>query len=656
MKSFSIKDKLNKIPIPIQVIFLMYLVGMGIFSFYRSLLLLSNIDKTITYPFSVILDSLLIGMRFDTTISCYVLALPLTLLLINFYLFKNNGLLNKAIYILTFILYGLTFIVSSVDLPFFNYFYDRLSTSVLLWGEDTNFSFSIFFMHWPYLWAILAYAFSMVVLSYSFLKIYKKYRNSQQPKQIAHILYIASFLAIFFFSLRGKIDFDVPPLDVRDAYHSSFSFPNKVTLNPVFSFLRSYLDSLLPENASVRFLDDQVAINNAKQFLGITESKYTNPIARAIEGNDSLAKNYNVVVVIMESMTTHKMGRFGNPYNLTPNLDRLAEEGISFDNFYSGGIHTYNGIFSTLFSHPSIYRKKQVSTSPIDEYYGMPQVLKSKGYQTAFFTTHNELFDNIGGFLRGNAIDRVYSDKDYPKEKLIGTWGVADDFLFEYSMDKLNQMAAKGTPFLSVYMTCSDHSPYTLPPYYETTQVAIEQQIVEYADWSIGQFMKSCQQQAWYNNTLFVFVADHGQSMNLVYDMPLSLNHVPYIIYNPSIVTPKTIREVGMQIDIFPTVMGLLNQPYINATMGVDLLKEKRPFAYFNGDDKIGVVNDSLFYIFRDSEIETMHAYKQKKVDNLLEDNKNLAAEMKNYATSFLQTYQWILTHNLEGKPELKKD
>lgn len=652
--SFSIKNIFNKIPIPIQVIFLIYFIGMGIFSFYRALLLLSNLDKTVEYSSGILLDTMLVGMRFDTTISCYILALPLVLLLINYYVVSNNYTINKVVMAFTFIAYTLTFLVTAVDIPFFNYFYDRLSTSVLLWGHNTNFSVSIIFIHWPYLWPLLVYLFSLAVMYYLLKKINLKYSNKVQKRSYSDVLYILGFICVFFFSLRGKLDFNVPPLDIRDAYHSNFSFPNKVTLNPVFSFLRSYLNSLLPENSKIHFLDNETAIKNSKQFLGIENSKYTNPIARDVVVPDSLQRDYNIVVVIMESMTTHKIGRFGNSKDMTPNLDRFAEEGVSFDNLYSGGIHTYNGIFSTLYSFPSIYRKKQLNTSPIDEYYGMPQVLKSKGYQTAFFTTHNELFDNVGSFLTANGIDRVYSDKDYPEDKLIGTWGVADDYLFEYSMDKLNEMAENKKPFLSVYMTCSDHSPYTLPPYYETDQTNIKDQIVEYADWSIGRFVESCSKEPWFKRTLFVFVADHGQSMDLVYDMPMSLNHIPCIIYNPYLIEPNTVNDVALQIDVFPTVMGLLSQSYTNTTMGVDLLKHRRPFAYFNGDDKIGVVDDSLFYIFRDTEVESLHSYQEKKVDNLIEEKKEKSILMKDYASSFLQTYQWILEHNLEGKPEVK--
>ena len=257
--SFSIKNIFNKIPIPIQVIFLIYFIGMGIFSFYRALLLLSNLDKTVEYSSGVLLDTMLVGMRFDTTISCYILALPLVLFLINYYVVNNNYTINKVVMAFTFIAYALTFLVTAVDIPFFNYFYDRLSTSVLLWGDNTNFSASIIFIHWPYLWPLLAYLFSLVVMYYFFRKLKIKYSNRAQKRSYSDVIYILGFICVFFFSLRGKLDFNVPPLDIRDAYHSNFSFPNKVTLNPVFSFLRSYLNSLLPENSKIHFLDNETA-------------------------------------------------------------------------------------------------------------------------------------------------------------------------------------------------------------------------------------------------------------------------------------------------------------------------------------------------------------------------------------------------------------
>ena len=646
-----IKNVLNKIPIPIQIVLKLYLIGMGIFSFYRVLLLISNFEKTLETDWFLVLKSMVVGLRFDTTISCYALALPMVLLFVNYYLLNENKLIFKIIMGLTFVLYLPAFFIAAVDIPYFHHFFDRISTSIFLWSNDTNVSSAMFF-EWGYLWPLIMFLLLNVFFIFKLRNLTRLYATVQQPKKKRHLISILLFLTLFFFSLRGKIDFNVPPLDIRDAYHCEYSYPNKVALNPTFSLLRSYLDSQLPQNATIHFMDETEALKNVKEYLGIKKSSFKNPIARKIKGVDSLISKPNIVVVIMESMSAHKVGRYGNPLGLTPTLDRIAKEGIVFDNFYSTGIHTFNGIFSTLYSYPAIYRQQPMNTSPINEYYGMPNVLKENGYQTSFFTTHNELFDNIGGFLTANAIDRIYSDKDYPEEKLIGTWGVADDYLFEYGITEMNKMAEKEKPFLSVFMTCSDHAPYTLPPYFTPKNDKMTEQIVEYADWSIGQLLTKSEKEPWFENTLFVFVADHGQAMNVVYEMPLSLNQIPCIIYAPKLIKSEVIEDFGSQTDIYPTLMGILNISYLNATMGIDLLKEKRKYAYFNGDDKFGVINDSLFYIYKDTDDEYLYRYKNKDVTNLKDSLPQNKLEMKKYATSFLQTYQAILNENLEREKD----
>lgn len=649
----SLKKVLSETPIPIQMVFKIYLLGMGVSSFYRLLLLISNYHEKLNNSIFLCLKSLWVGIRFDTTISCYLLVLPLLLYTINYYLFKQSKAFQNVIHIITILLYCTSFFVLAVDIPFFNFFSERLSTSILLWGEDTNISPFIFFQHWPYLWPILVFISSLILFIIGFKKINKSMYNKSLDKQskFSHLIYFMSFLTLFFFAHRGKVDFTVPPLDIRDAYHSDNSFYNKVSLNPIYSFGRSYLNSLLLENESISFMPTADAIKNVQEYLKIDNVSYETPIARYVKGEDSLMNDYNVVLVIMESMTSHKVGRFGNKFGLTPNLDSLAQNGISFDNFYSAGIHTYNGVFSSLYSYPAIYRQKPTLTSPINEYYGMPQVLKEQGYQSAFFTTHNESFDNLGGFLTANSFDEIYSDKNYPKEKLIGAWGVTDDYMFEYAIGKMNEMSKNESPFLSVLLTCSDHAPYTLPDYYNPRNTDLKHQIVEYVDWSIGKFIKEASKEDWYKNTLFVFVSDHGQSMNVTYEMPLSLNQIPCIIYNPNIVKAQSVENFGGQIDIFPTLMGLMNKSYVNSTMGIDILKDKRPYAFFNGDDKFGVISDSLFYVYRDNGIESVYKYKEKDLTDYISDYSSQTEEMKTYSMSFLETYQWILNSNLEGKP-----
>ncbi|MBI2281970.1 MAG: sulfatase-like hydrolase/transferase [Bacteroidetes bacterium] len=343
-------------------------------------------------------------------------------------------------------------------------------------------------------------------------------------------------------------------------------------------------------------------------------------------------------------MSTAKMGRFGNPDNLTPFLDSIANNGYSFDNIYSAGTHTYNGIFSTLFSYPALFTKHPMKGVEIPKYHGIGSVLKKHGYSTVYFTTHDDQFDNVGGFLRGNDYEQVISQQDYPSEKVESTLGVPDDYLFEFAVPKLNELHRKNKPFFAAMMTASDHGPYVIPEYFTPKSKEEKKQIVEYADWSIKKLITLAQQQPWFDNTLFVFIADHGAFMDAKFDVPLSYNHVPLIIYAPALIkTPKAFKNFGGQLDVFPTLMNLVSLPYTNYTLGVDLFTHRRPYAYFCNDDKLGVINNEYLFIYRKNSNSSLYKYNETSVTDYIKLLPQLADSMKNYAFSQMQTAQYLI-------------
>lgn len=348
----------------------------------------------------------------------------------------------------------------------------------------------------------------------------------------------------------------------------------------------------------------------------------------------------------MESMSAAKMGRYGNTNNLTPFLDSLAENAYSFDNIYSAGIHTFNGIYGTLFSYPALFRQHPMKGVEMLKYNGIANTLKSYDYSTIYFTTHDGQFDNVEGFLTSNDFDEVITQADFPSDKIRSTLGVSDDYLFEFAIPKLNNLHKSKKPFLAAFMTASDHGPYIIPKYFTPKNKEIKKQIVEYADWSLKKFIDLSSKQLWFENTIFVFVADHGASMNAIYEMPLNYHHTPLIIYNPN-TSAKKIEEFGGQIDIFPTIMGLLNLEYTNNTMGIDLLKEKRPYIYFCADDKYGVIDDEFFLIVR-GETKSLFKYRIGDKKNYMSEYKAIADKMDEYAKSNMQTSQYILKNNLQ--------
>jgi phosphoglycerol transferase MdoB-like AlkP superfamily enzyme len=290
-----------------------------------------------------------------------------------------------------------------------------------------------------------------------------------------------------------------------------------------------------------------------------------------------------------------------------------------------------------------------MNATEIPIYTGFSNTLKNFGYQNIYFTTHDEQFDNVSGFLHANGFDKIVSQKDYPSSAILSTLGVPDHYMFNFSIPLLNQLNNNKKAFFAAFMTASDHGPYIIPDNipFKPKQNDMREGIVEYADWAISQFVTDVSNQKWFDNTIFVFLADHGSVIGSnIYDMPLTYNHIPLIVYAPKLIKEsKSIDEFGGQIDVYPTIMGLLGYSYVNNTAGIDLLNEKRPYMYFSADDKIGCVNDSLFYIYRTNGKESLFKYKKEETKDYIADYKHIAIEMRNYAFANFQASQWMISN-----------
>ncbi len=644
----------------IKYILSVYGFGLLFFTLFRFILFLTQTQQLENIPqgeaLTTILQAFWMGFRFDTVISGYLLALPFLLLCF----FDSFNLKQKWPYLLVhyFILitYSLAFLICAGDIPYFNQFFNRTNIASFQWNESPDFVFKMIFQEFRYWWILIPLIFVVFIFGNRITKILHRIyysRNKAVGRRLNNFAIVLKrialsilFAGLIFVAIRGRVA-GKSPIRVGTAYFSNYAFPNQLGLNPVFTLMKSYLNSKKDENKGVKLMDDQLAIQNVQNFLNIDDAKeFNSPLARTISPDSSLSQKRNVVLVLMESMSACKIGIFGNPDSLTPNLDSLANHGYCFNEIYTSGIHTFNGVYSTLFAYPSLFRQHPLKGVNIPKYDGMASSLKQLGYNTAYFTTHDDQFDNIGGFLKANDFDQVISQKDYPSDKVLSTLGVPDDYLFEFAMPVLNKMSQQG-PFLSVFMTASDHGPYTLPEYYQASDKDIKKQIVEYADWSIGRFMKEARKQTWFDNTLFVFVADHGAAINTVYDMPINYHHTPLIFYNPNIINePESFDNFGGQIDVFPTIMGMLKLPYINNSFGIDLLEEQRPCMYFTADDKYGVIDQEFFLVVRNNKVESLYKYKTKDTRNYISEFGSHADRLKNYAASNFQMAQWMIRNN----------
>ena len=252
----------------------------------------------------------------------------------------------------------------------------------------------------------------------------------------------------------------------------------------------------------------------------------------------------------------------------------------------------------TLCGMPALFQQHSMKGASIPRFHSIYRSLKEKHYTTTYFTTTDGQFDNTEGFLHANDCEHVFTQNDYPPEEIKTVLGVPDDYMFRWSIPVFDTWHKKKKPFVAAMMTISDHGPYYVPEYFQPKSSETWKMSVEYADYSLRVFMEKASKQPWFDNTLFVFVADHGAAMDGTYEMSLDYNHTPLLFYAPKIITkPKVIASFAGQIDIFPTIMGLLKQPFINNTLGVDLFQHKRPYIYFNGDNKYGVIDENWFLI-----------------------------------------------------------
>lgn len=623
-------------------IILVYLAGIVVFTMFR-------LAETVAYCATtegsddfggLYWKALWTGFRFDTVISCYVLAVPLLLIIVGEMARIRKRWYYTIIHYLIMVLYTICFFACAADIPYFCYFFNRLDIVALSWVDSFGVMVSMIVSEPRYV--IYLAVFLLVAVGWWWLgqqlfrRVLMQHINEQQSYAWSISLAVV-LLGLGFLGMRGKLS--KIPIRVSTAYFCSNPFLNQVGLNPVFTFIKSMGDAGKSANKLVTLIDEETAMAVAAELNTLPADSSLHPVL--------LPEGTNVIVVIMESMSAEKT-MLGSRSSLTPCLDSIMRQSLTFTEAYSAGIHTYNGIYSTLYGQPAILSRHTMKTATITRISGLPQALAAAGYSTTYFMSHDEDYDNMRGFLYQNGFERVVGQHSYPKSEITGTWGISDHVLFDHVLEHCDSIAQRG-PFFTTVMTVSDHGPYVLPKNIslKPKSKVLEQQLTEYADWSIERFMREASQRVWFENTLFVFVADHGGVIDPVYDLALSYNHVPLVFYAPGRITAQFCSQPSLQIDVAPTILGLLGLEGDDNMLGIDLLRHSRPYAYFSADDKIGVVDGEWFYLFRvKQDNESLYHYKTLSTEDFIGQEPERAAAMRRYAFGMIQTSQQMLLNN----------
>lgn len=495
-----------------------------------------------------------------------------------------------------------------------------LNANVLSLAKEGATSFGMVMESYPVFWILLGLAAGTFLIHYTIRFIYRKANLSDieltKKNKTGYGIIFFLICAFFIFGRLGQY-----PLRWSDAFTLGNNYASNMALNPVQSFFSTL------KNTGVRADMDKTkaAYPDMVKYLGIEnpDSENLNFTRKISQKNTSSETPPNVVLVIAESFSYVKSTMAGNVMNTTPYFDRLSREGIFYTHAFTPSYGTARGVWATITGIPDVDINSTSSRNPsaVNQH---TIINDFKDYEKLYYIGGSLSWANIQGLLENNIPGlKTIQQPDYKGPKT-DVWGVSDRVVFERANEDFQKI---NKPFFALIQTADNHRPYTIPdddreeldlPEYSRDEIlkngfTSQEEInaFRYMDFCIEDFMESAKKANYFDNTIFIFIGDHGTLGDASRYYPdawtgggLTSMHVPLLFYAPKLFGPQRIDDSVSQIDILPTVAGLAGISYTNTTVGRDLLspfmKNNRDYDgvfVFNPNNKsIGLIQDSIFY------------------------------------------------------------
>lgn len=386
---------------------------------------------------------------------------------------------------------------------------------------------------------------------------------------------------------------------------SENQYANELAGNGLFDFGAAFWNNELDYYNFYATLPMAEVKQIMRKLLQEKNSKFINNkvgIEREINYNEP-ERRLNVVLISVESLSASFLAHFGNKDGITPNLDSLADQGILFTNLYASGTRTVRGLESLSLAIPPTPGQSIVKRPENEDLFSLGHIFRSKGYHTQFIYGGYSYFDNMGYFFANNgyqAIDRaVLKEEEIHYENI---WGVADEDLFTLSLRELDKNYHQGKLFFSHIMTVSNHRPYTYPEgRIDIPSHTGRAGAVKYTDYAIGKFIREAKEKPWFKNTVFVIVADHCASSAGKVELPVDKYHIPMIVFAPDHLKPQKFERLTAQIDVAPTILGMLNFDYRSKFFGYDIfrLEEGRERVFISTYQSLGYIKNKELVILQ---------------------------------------------------------
>ncbi|WP_291726219.1 LTA synthase family protein [Bernardetia sp.] len=610
------------------------------FALHRVVFYSYNYSFFSEYPLSEQLQGFWEAIHLDLSTAGYLIAIP-TLLLIG-YIFSVK-FINRLNYFFI-ILIGIISVTDTLLYHEWGYKLNAYALSFLFYPTQMMASITVSQLILSFLLEISLISFGIFL--YKFItKIgienTKEFVSFNFKKKITHPIFygLVSLLAaaLTFLAIRGSLG--LAPINQSSAYYSVHTPLNHLATNTSWNLLFSILKAnKAKKQAGVKYFEQEKVEQNLKKVYTSNPKeqqkilRYTRP---------------NVVLVILESYTSDVVETLGGEKDIAPHFSKMTQEGLLFDNIYSTADRTDKGVVGVLSGYPAqmnssiIKEPQKFEKLPV-----LPSVFKNKGYSTSVYYGGESEYANFKAYWHHAGFDEIIDQNQFEEKDKNSKWGAHDHVVFEKVIQDLNQQKP---PFFTTVLTLSCHEPFETPistPYDEAVKTETDKDKKEanlfrkaayYADWSINKFMEEAKKQTWYEQTLFIFVADHGHRLPKLYKDTRQTEkyRIPLLFYGNAIseeFLAKRNSTIGSQTDIATTLLEQLEIDNTDFRWGKDLLNpSSKQFAFYCYDEGMTWITPkgSLRYT------ETTSTSQVRMKDNNVKKEELL--EQLPYAKSYLQ-------------------
>ena len=566
--------------------FLLYFIfWLTFFEVVRILFLVYQFDSLQNCSLPDLLASFVHGFKLDLSSTAYLLVLPFLLMVVRSFFGGKWYSVFMNIYSFLFLFFAISVVI--VDIELYKYWGYRLDHTAFNYINTTKEMFAS-----VKIWTILKQLGVGALMLTVFWIAYRKWiapviRNLKSGNFTSAGIFIFLF-AFLIIPIRGGLG--IAPANVGMVFFHKDPFLNHAAINVHWNLGYSFAN-----------------LNESDNNYKVVPDKQAEDFVNKLDKSDGYVEKVistehpNILIIILESFTAKVIGALGNERGITPNINKFANEGILFTNFFATGDRTDKGILGILSGYPSQPTKSIIKfTGKNSKLPNIAYDLKELGYYTSFFYGGTIDFANIRSYLVNSNFSSLVTIDDFDPEYRTSKWGVHDHILLDKVLSDLNNYSE---PFFSVVFTLSSHEPFDVPM--ETFIHGRDEEhrflnSVYYTDKCLGDFIKAAKKQTWWDSTMVILVADHGvrnPGNSPVY--ALEKFRIPMIWIGGAVTDGgRKVTKYGSQTDIPQTLFSQLNMNK-NYPFSKDLFaSESRSFAFYTFNDGWGFVTDTLAQVF----------------------------------------------------------